>query len=143
MTPRAQAGGESDGRIPPRIAWRLANEEALAPVEPLAGYREYTGEPPGLDNTTRIASRAARQRFRQCDRRDERYKLRDFLSEKSSLARVATCGQRYFVGNGPPSVVMLDGIAHFTGLTLCGSIWAFPVCAPRIRAERASEGRQR
>ena len=33
----------------------------------------------------------------------------------------------------------MEGVAHYTGLQLCGSIHACPVCAARIREERAQE----
>lgn len=36
-------------------------------------------------------------------------------------------------------VVLADLVAHFSNVQLCGSVWACPVCAPRIREERARE----
>ena len=32
-----------------------------------------------------------------------------------------------------------SGIAHYAGLTTCGSIWACPVCSAKIRNTRALE----
>jgi hypothetical protein len=36
-------------------------------------------------------------------------------------------------------VRIADGVAHFAGLATCGSVWACPVCGPKIRQARAVE----
>jgi hypothetical protein len=36
-------------------------------------------------------------------------------------------------------VVLNDLVAHFANLQLCGSVWACPVCGPRVREVRAEE----
>ena len=59
------------------------------------------------------------------------------LWKESSLQRVRNCG-RVPLGDGV-GLVLDDGIAHYTGLPTCGSIWACPVCAGKIRASRAAE----
>jgi len=32
-----------------------------------------------------------------------------------------------------------DTVAHYSGVQLCGAVWACPVCGPRIRQQRADE----
>lgn len=53
------------------------------------------------------------------------------------MKRVRDCG-RVPLGEGV-GLVLDGGVAHYTGLATCGSIWACPVCAGKIRAARAAE----
>jgi hypothetical protein len=56
------------------------------------------------------------------------------------LERVRKCGRVTHGGAGGDVVTKLrEDVAHFSGLTSCGSIWACPVCNPKIRNGRAIE----
>jgi len=59
------------------------------------------------------------------------------LWHKSTIERCRGCG-RYTTG-GDLSMVGNGGVAHYRGLVTCGSIWACPVCAAKIRNGRAEE----
>lgn len=77
-------------------------------------------------------------------RRWERFALREGLARFSTDPRVCACGRRRVVGGQAPEVRATEGaggrrVAHFAGVQLCGKVWACPVCAPRIRHERARE----
>lgn len=72
------------------------------------------------------------------ERREARYRLRALLREVTGLKRCAGCGMP--LGASSVAVkVSADGVAHFSGLVTCGSVWVCPVCAAKIRAFRASE----
>jgi hypothetical protein len=43
------------------------------------------------------------------------------------------------VRTGHVPVLVRDGVAHFANLASCSSVWACPVCAAKIRQERAEE----
>ena len=70
-------------------------------------------------------------------RRHKRYAQRQVLWDMSRIERVRKCG-RVPTGEGV-TVVDHAGVAHYAGLTTCGSIWACPVCSAKIRAGRAEE----
>lgn len=61
----------------------------------------------------------------------------------SSLPRVCSCGRRRVAAGQAPEVRVNDAgrgrVAHFAHVQLCGSVWACPVCGPRVRQERARE----
>ncbi len=57
----------------------------------------------------------------------------------STLSRVAACGRRRISKADAIRVRQAEGVAHYTGVQLCGSIHSCPVCAARVRAERAAE----
>lgn len=77
---------------------------------------------------------------RRRDVRAARWELRGVLQARSVLKRPCICGRRRINSDEPVQVKLSeDGVAHFAGLMLCGSIWVCPVCAPRIREVRASE----
>jgi hypothetical protein len=61
---------------------------------------------------------------------------RSVLWERSRLERVRKCGR---VSLSEVGVRSDAGVAHFTGLATCGSIWACPVCSAKVRNERAAE----
>lgn len=69
-------------------------------------------------------------------RRHKRYAQRDVLWRESALERVRKCGR---VPMGDVAITGNGGVAHYAGLTTCGSIWACPVCSAKIRNSRASE----
>jgi hypothetical protein len=71
-------------------------------------------------------------------RRNRRYHVRGVEWKESRLERVRKCG-RVPTGSEGPAVKVKDGIAHYSGLQTCGSIWACPVCSAHIRAVRANE----
>lgn len=52
--------------------------------------------------------------------------------------RVVTCGLKVNNSQGV-GVRLTEGTAGFSGLSLCGSVWACPVCASKIAAQRADE----
>lgn len=70
--------------------------------------------------------------------RQRRYEQRSVLWSLSHLERVRRCGYKPTGGEGV-EVRQAGGIAHYSNLQTCGSIHACPVCAPKIRAERATE----
>jgi hypothetical protein len=74
------------------------------------------------------------------ERRTTRWSLRALNRQKgvSALPRGATCGMPLgssgvAIKQGP------DGTSHTAGTESCGSIWACPVCAAKIRNTRADE----
>lgn len=76
------------------------------------------------------------------NRRDSRWLLRDHLAHGlSSLPRVRTCGRRMTDRSEGVGLVYDEssGVAHYSRVQTCGSGWACPVCAPKIRAARAAE----
>lgn len=83
------------------------------------------------------AERDARRRRR---RRRGRYELREVLWGVSALKRVCGCG-RWRRGDKAAVEVLRrdDGTAYFDGTQTCGSPWACPVCAAKIRQRRADE----
>ena len=68
--------------------------------------------------------------------REGRRMAQQTLSWASSLPRVAGCRR---VPWGRVRVRVQDGNAHLAGVQLCGSVWACPTCAARIRRHRAVE----
>jgi hypothetical protein len=56
----------------------------------------------------------------------------------SKLDRLWHCG-RHLQDDAGTGVSVKNGTAYFTGVQTCGSIWACPVCAARIRQRRAGE----
>lgn len=80
---------------------------------------------------------------RQAETRYERYRLQA-LSRGALVGtdheRLRLCGQvpaptcsRVAVKISP------DGVAYFSGLQRCGSVWSCPVCSPKIRHRRSLE----
>jgi len=85
-----------------------------------------------------FSSTAGQQASRE--RRSARWSLRALgrQSGVSALPRPAKCGMpigasAVAVKRGP------DGTSHLAGVETCGSIWACPVCAAKIRNVRADE----
>ena len=69
-------------------------------------------------------------------RRHVRRAQRSVLWERSRIERIRKCGR---VPIDAVTVRDNAGVAHYTGLATCGSIWACPVCSAKIRNERATE----
>ncbi len=56
------------------------------------------------------------------------------------MQRCRSCGRTRVAGErGQVTVRMQGEVAHLRGLQSCGSIWACPVCAAKIREKRAGE----
>jgi hypothetical protein len=72
-------------------------------------------------------------------RRHARYAQRGILWRESSLERIRKCGRVPVTGDGYVAVKDHAGVAHYSGLATCGSIWACPVCSPKILNTRAIE----
>lgn len=70
-------------------------------------------------------------------RRWTRYGARSVQWEHSSLPRCRSCG-RVPVGQGV-TLRLSNGIAGFSGLETCGSVWSCPTCAAKILVRRAFE----
>lgn len=60
------------------------------------------------------------------------------LWDVSRIERVRKCGRVPGAG-GDVWIRNNEGVAHYAGLTTCGSIWACPVCSAKIRNHRAEE----
>src|SRR5262252_3284611 len=86
----------------------------------------------------RFASAQAKDTSDQ--RRYNRWGLRGLLRQEavSALPRVARCGLP--IGNSHVAIHRGDSdVTHTSGVETCGSIWSCPVCAAKIRNERAEE----
>lgn len=96
------------------------------------------GTPAGrLGNTRNIFPAIAPADIVRGQRRARRRLLRDVLWHRSGIERCRKCG-RLPIGEGV-SMVGNAGVAHYRGLSTCGSIWACPVCSAKIRNARALE----
>lgn len=73
------------------------------------------------------------------DHRAERRELRRSLGRFSQLKRLRACGRRVQSTDQGVAVKLTEAGAYFSGLQTCGSVWACPVCAPRVREARAGE----
>jgi len=69
-------------------------------------------------------------------RQEARYKLRSSLRQVTSLKRLRSCGLPL---GGSMLVRIKDDVHHYAGMSTCGSGWACPVCAAKIRYHRADE----
>lgn len=70
-------------------------------------------------------------------RQEARTKLRGLLRRVTQLKRVRTCGLP--VPGSDVVVRVKDSVHHVSGVWFCGSGWACPVCAAKIRFHRAHE----
>lgn len=82
---------------------------------------------------------APKDRDRHCAERAARFMVREFLHEYSTLPRVRRCSFRPIDRGKGVAIAQAEGVAHFRGVQLCGSIHSCPVCAPKIREGRADE----
>lgn len=98
------------------------------------------------ENTVQDRPERSKEALVRRQRRRRRYRLRGFLWQESSIRRVRLCGRVPARGNptGPraPEVRLAGGVAHYAGVGRCGSVWACPVCSPKIRHGRAQEADQ-
>lgn len=92
-----------------------------------------------LDNTTKNLSGLTPQRLTSPERRREKFDLRAVLWRESKDARLGSCGRRRIQRTAPVAVKIAGGVAHYANVQLCGSVHSCPVCAPKIRQERAGE----
>lgn len=72
-------------------------------------------------------------------RRHVRYADREVLWQHSTLERVRKCGRVTHTDAGDVAVKVNGDVAHYAGLTTCGSVWACPVCSAKIRNHRGDE----
>lgn len=79
------------------------------------------------------ADRVVRQ-----DRRSARFRLRSSIAAVTQLRRVRGCG-RTPVESGGVALYDNAGVAHYSGVSTCASVWACPVCSAKIRQRRAEE----
>ncbi len=108
---------------------------------------ERTGGPvraAALDKNTVFRSTPSNKGPREgkpegAERRAARYALRDGVQEWTSHERLGRCGRRRAFGAKGVDVRLCEGVAHFGGVALCGSIHVCPVCGPRVRQARALE----
>ncbi len=139
-----------DGPLPPRNGWRVANEEALAPVEPLPGYRQYVGEPPGLDHTDcrRRVSAASWQRegsslpdlplsviqdAKRLQRRTDRYRRKRRLQALDwQQHAVRLCGRRRKGMQAGIGRTVSGHRAVWSGLIACRNYVACPTCRAQV-----------
>ena len=121
----------TSAEIPTRVAWRLANEDALAPVEPLGKNVSRVSPNRGAVDPEELAKR----------RRARRYHLRTVAQSMSQHTSVQKCG-RVRHGDGSVEVRVSSRGAYFAGLVHCGSVWECPVCMQGIAAGRVEEIRR-
>lgn len=72
-------------------------------------------------------------------RRAERHALRHLARDRSAEHRVTGCGRRSVMPAGTVGVRLSGGVAGYSGLMTCGSVWVCPVCAAKIAAKRADD----
>src|SRR5438034_4835059 len=70
------------------------------------------------------------------DRKELRYKLRSSLRRITSLKGLRSCGAPL---DKTITVRSIGNTYYYMDIASCGSAWACPVCASKIRAHRASE----
>lgn len=63
--------------------------------------------------------------------------MRGLLWRESALERVRRCGRLPL--RGQVAITNKAGVAHYSGVETCSSIWACPVCSAKIRNTRAEE----
>lgn len=71
--------------------------------------------------------------------RDECYLLKSSIRKLAVKQRVKDCNHRRVSETPTISVRPQDGVACYTGVLRCGSVWACPVCARRILKVRADD----
>lgn len=96
---------------------------------------------PGATNVAHTQTETEDTRRRQ-GRRAERYGLRSWLWGNSTRRRGRSCGRTRISKERMIDVVRTaEGVAHYTNLQRCGSVWGCACCAPKIRDGRTAEVR--
>jgi hypothetical protein len=108
--PAQEAGRAAAAREAPAAPWHYAKH--------VSGYLD-----PQADN--------------RVSRRHVRHAQREVLWAESRIERVRKCGRVPVTDHGHVAIRDNGGVAHYTGLATCGSIWACPVCSAKIRNSRA------
>lgn len=123
-------------RAPARAARAGGAGAAPAPKAPLGN----TAGTPSTPTVTRENDQRRRER------RAEAIRWRERLWSWTSLPRLRNCGRIAHTGVGGAVLRMSETDrgrrAGLAGLQSCGSVWACPVCARRIAAQRSAEVRQ-
>ena len=99
-------------------------------------HNGHTGGVVVVSDATRKPS-GAKHDAPELSARALRYSARAVLWDLTKITRIKDCG-RVPVGTAV-SVKFGNGSSGFGCLETCGSVWSCPVCAAKIRAERAGE----
>lgn len=129
-TPASHSPGRTDGTTPAPhggAAWEEVSSVSAA------------GQGTGVTGVTNGVTAA--QTADGCGvlvkRGDARLRLRDGIQRLSALRSVGAC-ERVPLGEAVGVRAVAGEKTGFSGLVRCGSVWACPVCAARVRAERAA-----
>jgi hypothetical protein len=125
--PPKRSGRGGPERLEPRVAGGLTSK--TNPNSPRA-------QPVPWHYAKYVSALLAEDADLRQQRRHVRRAQRSVLWDKSRLERVRKCGR---VPVDQVTVRSNAGVAHFTGLATCGSIWACPCCSAKIRNVRANE----
>lgn len=106
-----------------------------APRAPLDNYANNSS--PFLNGS--LGNRGSGSLAGASDLRRRRYARRGLLWDLSGMSRVRRCGRTTVMPGGGVAVRRRAGVAGFSGLATCGSVWADPVCNAKIMARRAVE----
>lgn len=126
------------------------DDASSGPRPPKAGARPRASAASALgsyaNNSSGGPAVVPEREARRVQRRRRRAELRDRLRSFTTLDRVRACGAVTVTGVGGPTVRLSNvggrRVAGYAGLATCGSVWACPVCAAKVAAERAEELRQ-
>lgn len=132
---KRRSGTARSGRKTPEArahdAARRARLRGAAPAGPLEAG-------PWHDARHVSAHFLTSQNDQQQTRRHVRFAWQEILWRESRLERVRKCG-RTPITEGYVRLKDVGGRAYYEGLATCGSIWACPVCAAKIRNRRSEE----
>lgn len=96
--------------------------------------------PEGTPKPSFTNLRSSRPQAQNFDALDKRYWLQNIAQHLLPDERITACGKQTALGVSSPSIIRHeDGRSHYSGLMQCDSVWACPVCAARIGAQRAEE----
>jgi hypothetical protein len=145
---RAAAREALDGRMRASAARRKASR-AAATAAPQPPHDERLGTlvtdfPPPASRQGRAGALTSTDAVRagvadvvRNDRQKDRFASRRLLWRISTLKAVRCCGRAVIDHSRGVLLKVRDGRSYVDGVTRCKSIWACPVCAAKIRAERA------
>lgn len=137
----------------PRVARQRPEQVAIASAAAARAQRPACGPAAGGGRRAAAAREApapwhyakhvsgylAQDADTRVSRRHVRYAQREVLWSESRLERVRKCGRVPVTEGGMVTIKDNAGVAHYSGLATCGSIWACPVCSAKIRNHRALE----